>query len=37
MAETLTIELNFVFPDNLLATTNDEFEGEKVTLGLNKA
>ena len=37
MAETLTIELSFVIPDNLLATTKDEFDGEKVTLGLKKA
>jgi isoleucyl-tRNA synthetase len=36
-AETLAVELNFAEPSKALATMTDEFDGEKVTLGLNKA
>jgi isoleucyl-tRNA synthetase len=36
-AETLAVELNFVDSGGALATMTDEFDGEKVTLGLKKA
>jgi isoleucyl-tRNA synthetase len=36
-AETLTVELNFTEPITSSATTEDEFDGEKVMVGLEKA
>jgi isoleucyl-tRNA synthetase len=36
-AETLTVELNFADPVPGSAQVTDEFEGEKVTVGLVKA
>ena len=36
-AETLTVELNFTDPVPGSATSQDEFDGEKVTVGLEKA
>ena len=36
-AETLTVELNFAAPVSGSPTTQDEFDGEKVTVGLEKA
>ena len=36
-AETLTVELSFSVPDPGSATVTDEFDGEKVTVGLAKA
>jgi len=37
VAETLTVELNFTEPITSSATTEDEFDGEKVMVGLEKA
>jgi isoleucyl-tRNA synthetase len=37
IAETLTVELSFVIPDNLTTRVTDEFDGEKIILGLIKA
>ena len=36
-AETLTVELNYAEPVPESATASDEFDGEKVTIGLVKA
>ena len=35
--ETLTVELNFAKPVDCTATAEDEFDGEKVLVGLVKA
>jgi isoleucyl-tRNA synthetase len=37
IAETLTIELNYAAPSDLAVSVTDEFDGEKVTVGLTKA
>jgi isoleucyl-tRNA synthetase len=36
-AETLTVELNFTEPDAALSSLTDEFDGEKIHVGLIKA
>jgi hypothetical protein len=37
MGETLTVELNFSEPGTGSTSVQDEFDGEKVTIGLVKA
>jgi isoleucyl-tRNA synthetase len=37
MAETLTVELSFAIPPDIITTVSDEFDGENVTLYLVKA
>ncbi|HEX7433292.1 MAG TPA: DUF5915 domain-containing protein, partial [Anaerolineaceae bacterium] len=36
-AETLTVELSFSDPGTVSVSATDEFDGEKVTMGLIKA